>query len=95
MIKCSFTGTIFRDAELRTSKAGKQYLRFSARVGHGDRVQWVGVMVFGDDLSEMAPKLVKGSAAYVEGNLSLDEWTGKDGEKRHGLSVLSSHCQPQ
>jgi single-stranded DNA-binding protein len=33
-------------------------------------------MVFGDDVPELAPRLVKGARVYVEGSLKLDSWTG-------------------
>lgn len=91
-IECAFFGTLGRDAELKTSKSGKQYLRLNVRVGDGDGAQWVGVMVFGADAVELAPKLLKGSRVYIEGSIKLDQWTGQDGSKRHGLSVMSWHC---
>jgi single-stranded DNA-binding protein len=30
---------------------------------------------------------------YVEGALSLSEWTGRDGQKRTGLSVVASRVE--
>jgi hypothetical protein len=41
MIEAAFVGVLARDAETRTSKNGKTFLRFSARVGDGDRCQWI------------------------------------------------------
>jgi single-strand DNA-binding protein len=93
MIEAAFFGALGRDAELKTSKAGKKYLRLNVRVGNGDGAQWVGVMVFGDEAEELAPKLLKGCRVYCEGKLSLDEWTAQDGSKRHGLNVMSFHCR--
>jgi single-strand DNA-binding protein len=92
-IEAALFGTLARDAEAKTSKSGKDYLRFSVRVGDGDAAQWVGVMLFGDAAAEVAPKLIKGSRVYVEGSLRLDEWTAADGATRHGLSVMSWHCR--
>jgi single-stranded DNA-binding protein len=92
-IECAFFGVLGRDGELKTSKAGKQYLKLNVRVGDGDGAQWVGVMVFGDEAVEIAPKLLKGSRVYIEGSIKLDEWTAQDGSKRHGLSVMSWHCR--
>jgi single-stranded DNA-binding protein len=94
-IKSAFFGTLGRDAEVKTSKAGKEYLRLNVRTGDddGDGAQWVSVMVFDQDVVNTAEKMVKGARVYVEGRLSVDEWTGADGTKRHGLSVMSWHCR--
>jgi single-stranded DNA-binding protein len=92
-IEVALFGTLGRDAESKTSKAGKPYLRLNIRCGDGDGAQWISAMVFGDDVDELAPKLEKGSRVYLEGSITLNEWTGQDGEKRAGLSVMSRHCR--
>jgi single-stranded DNA-binding protein len=93
MIEAAFFGSLGRDAELKTSKADKEYLRLNVRVGDGDGAQWVSATVFDAEALTLAPKLIKGARVYIEGRLSLDEWTGQDGAKRHGLSVMSWHCR--
>jgi single-stranded DNA-binding protein len=50
-------------------------------------------MVFDEGATEAAEKFVKGARVYVEGKLSISEWTGQDGATRHGLSVMSWHCR--
>jgi single-strand DNA-binding protein len=92
-IEAAFFGALGRDAEAKTSKSGKNYLRLNVRVGDGDAVQWVSVMVFGDEVPELALKLRKGARVYVEGSIKLDQWTAQDGTKRHSLNVLSWHCR--
>lgn len=92
-IECAFFGTLGRDAERNTSQAGKAYLRLSVRVGADDAAQWVSVLAFDERAIEVAEKLIKGARIYVEGRLSTNEWTGQDGEKRLGLSVMSWHCR--
>jgi len=92
-IEAAFFGSLGRDAEQKTSKAGKPYLRINVRVGDGDGAQWVSVMAFDEAAIEAADKLVKGARVYVEGSIKLDEWTGQDGAKRHGLSAMSWHCR--
>src|SRR5262249_19635512 len=81
------------DAEQKISKAGKPYLRFRVRVGDGEGAQWLAVMSFDADAVAVAHKMVKGARVYVEGRLSLDEWTANDGTARHGLSVMSWHTR--
>jgi len=92
-IECAFFGSLARDAETKTSKAGKQYLRLNVRVENGETAQYINVMAFDADAVAVADKLVKGARVYCEGKLSLDEWTGQDGQKRTGLSVMSFHCR--
>jgi single-stranded DNA-binding protein len=93
MIESAMFGTLSRDAEVKTSKAGKEYMRLNLRVGDGDGAQFVNAMVFDSAAIETADKLTKGARVYVEGKLSIDEWTGKDSAKRHGISVMASHCR--
>jgi single-stranded DNA-binding protein len=92
-IEAALFGTLGRDGELKTSKAGKQYLRLNIRVGDGDGAQWVGATVFDPKAIAMADKMVKAARVSVEGKLSLDEWTAQDGALKHGLSVMSWHCR--
>jgi single-strand DNA-binding protein len=92
-IEAAFFGTLGRDAEAKTSAKGKQYVRLAVRIGDGDDVQWVQVTSFDPDALAAAERLVKGAKVYVEGRLTLDEWTGSDGAQRHGLSVLSFHTR--
>jgi single-stranded DNA-binding protein len=93
MIECAFFGLLARAAELKTSKSGKPYLRFSARVGDGDGAQWISVLSFDETAIEIADKFVAGSKVYVEGRLSLSEWTNSDGVVKTGLSVMSFHTR--
>jgi single-stranded DNA-binding protein len=93
-IEVAFFGTLSRDAEIHTSKSGRNYLRFNVRVGEGDAVQWVNCTVLDPKGIEVADRMVRGARVYCEGRLSLDEWTGKDGTARHSLACLSWHCRP-
>jgi single-stranded DNA-binding protein len=92
-IGCAFFGSLVRDAETKTSKNGKTYIRANIRVENGETAQFINVMVFDADAVAGADKLIKGARVYVEGKLSLDEWTGADGAKRSGLSCMSWHCR--
>jgi single-stranded DNA-binding protein len=92
-IEAAFFGSLARDAEAKTSKAGKVYVRFTCRVGDGDGAQWVNVTAFDEKAVEQADKFIKGARCYVEGSIKLDEWTGQDGAKRHGLSCMSWHSR--
>jgi single-stranded DNA-binding protein len=92
-IEAAFFGTLGKDAEPKTSKTGKPYLRAGVRVGDGEGAQWVNVTAFDPEAIATADKFVKGSRVYVEGRLTLDTWTPEGGEKRRSLSCLSWHCR--
>src|SRR6516225_9284096 len=92
-IEAALFGTLGRDAESKTSKNGKPYLRLNVACGEGDATQWVNAMVFDDRAIAVASGFVKGARVYLEGKLSLDKWTAQDGTERHGLSVMSWHCR--
>jgi single-stranded DNA-binding protein len=92
-IEAAFLGTLGKNAESKFSGSGKPYVRLNMRVGDGDQAQWVSVMAFDQDAIDAADRMTTGARVYVEGRLSINEWTGKDGAKRTGLSVMSWHCR--
>jgi|SRR6516165_5581318 len=61
-------------------------------IGKDDDLQWVSVAVFGK-AAETAGALKKQDRVYIEGSIRLDNWTGKDGAERHGLSVAAFKCE--
>ena len=92
-IECAFYGFCSADAEVRTSQAGKRWVRLRVGVGKDDALQWVSVAVFGK-AAEQAAGLKKSDRCYIEGTIKLDSWTGNDGSERHGLSVAAFKCEP-
>jgi single-strand DNA-binding protein len=91
-IESAFWGTLGRDPELRTSRAGKPYCILNLAVVSGktddgkDVTQWVRATCFGETASKISIAQ-KGDRIYVEGTLKLDEWNAADGQARHGLSI--------
>ena len=92
-IEVALFGTLGRDAESKTSKNGKPYLRLNVACSEGETTTWVSATIFDQAAIDNAAKFVKGARVYLEGKLSLNEWTASDGKQRHGLSVMSSHCR--
>jgi single stranded DNA-binding protein len=88
-IETAFIGRLGQDPELKTSAAGKTWTRLNLAVGLGEDAQWVSVATFGKVAERLCATLHKGDKLYVEGILRLTEWTGRDGEKRTGLSVAA------
>ena len=92
-IEAALFGMLGKDAETKTSAAGKPYLRLNIRTGDGDAAQWINAMCFDADAIAQAERLRKGARIYIEGTLKLDAWTDKVGAQRHGLSLMSWHCR--
>jgi single-stranded DNA-binding protein len=92
-IEAALFGVLGKDAESKTSAAGKPYLRLNIRTGDGDAAQWISAMCFDADAIAVVDSMMKGARVYIEGTLKLDEWTGQDGAKRHGISLMSWHCR--
>jgi single-stranded DNA-binding protein len=89
-IETAFFGSLACDAETKTSRNGKPFNDWG---GEGDGAQRVNVMAFNGEAIERPAKFEKGARVYVEGTLRLEEWTGQDGAKRHGLSCMAWHCR--
>lgn len=93
-IECALTGRLTADPVQRTGKSGKPWLAMNIAIGSGDAVQFVSVALFADSVPEVAGRLRRGDRAYVEGKITLRQWTGLDGHSSAGLSVASFHVVP-
>jgi single-stranded DNA-binding protein len=91
-IDCAFMATVAR-REQKTSANGKDYLRVSVCVSEGDAAPWVTVVAFDPEAITTADRFDIDARVHVEGRISISEWTGNDGAKRHGLPVMSWHCR--
>ena len=88
----ALTGNIGRDAEVRVTPSGTSIASFSVAMtaGYGERKStvWIKASIFGKRAEGgLIPYLVKGTQVAVTGELSLNEWTTQDGEKRTDLQV--------
>jgi single-strand DNA-binding protein len=87
-IDAAVLGTVIRDAELRTSAAGKPWMSVVVRSGDGDAASFVQVAIFGDAAVTLG-RLEKNEKLYAEGSIRISEWTTAAGEKRTGLSMAA------
>ncbi len=88
-----FTGNLGRDAEVAATRGGTSVCRFSVAVttGFGEKQQttWVECGLFGKRAEGKLPQhLTKGTKVAITGELSLDKWTGNDGQERTTLKVM-------
>jgi len=88
MLSILASGTLVRDPESRTSAAGKSYATAQLRVPtEGEAAVLVSVIAFSTTAVEALLAHAKGDTIAVTGRGKLTAWE-KDGEQRHGLSVV-------
>ena len=88
----SFTGTIGRDAEVRTTPNGQTVLNVTVanNIGFGDRQQtlWVRVALWGKRAEgQLQNYLKKGQQVFVSGELSQREYQANDGSTKSSLEL--------
>lgn len=83
MAKTTLLGHIGQDSEMKYTPDGKAVTTFSVAISDGkDSTTWYKVTCW-EKLAETAnEKGKKGTPVYVEGRLKLNEWQGKDGQKK-------------
>ncbi len=93
MIYANVVGRLGADAELKTSKSGKQYV--SMRIASNEYVNgetvttWVGVVWHGERALKMREYFKKGSMAVVWGTLRNTLYDNKNGEKAISVDVYA------
>lgn len=93
-IRVAFEGKVSFDPELRYTQAGKALCNVGVGVADGrGGVDWLRVALWEDLAERMYQELGKGDRVYVEGTLTLRQWTGQDGEQRSGLNVSAWKCE--
>lgn len=90
--RCEFIGTLGRDAETRFSKDAHPILNLSLATKYRDKTTWIRVTAF-NKTAEWNAHLKKGAHVWVEGPMSMEEWTGKDGAKRTTLCMVANTIQ--
>jgi len=92
MQKIMITGRVGRDAELRYTQNNKAVLSFSLATdtGYGDNKKtiWHKCAVWGDRAEKLQTHITKGTALYVEGEVTTRAWKGSDGEAKADLEVF-------
>ena len=90
----SFTGNIGKEAEIRHTANGDAVTGFNVAVksgyGQNEKTVWVKCSLFGKRGEAVAPYLLKGQQVAVSGELSVQEWTNKEGEKVTDIAVRAN-----
>ena len=97
--KIIIVGNLGRDPELRYTPQGVAVCDFSMATNERKRdksgemqevATWFRVTLWRNQAENAAKYLKKGSQVYIEGRLSLEEWTDRDGNTRQTLQVNAS-----
>jgi len=89
MNKYILLGRLLRDVELKQSKSGLPFVQNALASTLKDDKLIIDVVLFGKTAEILHKFVKKGDRILAEGELKLDEFTTKEGEKRrkHTLNV--------
>ena len=98
-----FGGRLGKHAEPNQLSNGDSVANFSLAVDIGTKANpktmWVECALFGKRAETLLPYLQKGTKVTVSGRVSLDEFVGRDGQKRTTLrltiSEIDLHLPPR
>jgi len=93
--KIILVGNLGRDAEARSTPQGKQVATASLAVEDTSKkddrgkyaTEWYRIKIWGKTADTLAPYLLKGKTILVEGRLSIQTWTDKEGRNRYTPEV--------
>lgn len=90
-------GFLARDPELRYTANGTPVCNFSVATSEGkgerEKTTWFRVTFFNKQAEVASQYLQKGKPVYVEGRLSLDKYTDRDGKERQTLEVTGTELK--
>ncbi len=96
--KVILIGNLGKDPELRYTKEGMAFARFSLATNERwrdkqgnsqERTEWHRIVVWDRQAENCAQYLQKGRSAYIEGRLQTQEWEDKEGNKRKTTEVVA------
>jgi single stranded DNA-binding protein len=97
-ITACFTGRLGKDAEVRNARDGAPWASFPVAVdtkaGDETPATWVRVALFGNTVTPLTPRLIKGALVYCEGRMTLGTWTDRDGQTKSGLNLSAWEVVP-
>ena len=100
--KVILVGNLGRDPELRYTPQGTPVCSFSMATNERrkdktgemqDQTTWFKVTLWGRQAETASQYLTKGKPVYIEGRLRVEEWTDRDGKRRHTLEVNATDMQ--
>ncbi len=99
MNSITFDGRLAADSEMRYSPNGDAILNFrvASDIGYGEKktTNWFQCQIWGKRAEALHQFLTKGQQVTVYGQLTLREWSDKDGAKRISPDVRVSEISLQ
>ena len=100
--KVMIIGNLGKASELKYAQTGMPYATFpvatnkyykdDAGVRH-EKTTWFNCVVFGKTAEDVNKYLTSGKLVYVEGELSNDKYTDKDGVERYSTKIIARIIQ--
>lgn len=89
-------GNLVSKPEIRSTSTGKKYINFSIGVNKlrkvnetwESTVDFFPIIVWGDSVVKLQPRLEKGVLVLVDGSLRQQKWE-KDGVKHSGIGIIA------
>lgn len=100
--KIIIVGNLGKDPELRYTPQGTPVCSFSLATNEkrkgrdgeaADVTTWFKVTLWGRQAETASQYLAKGRPVYIEGRLRVEEYTDREGAKRHSLEVNATDMQ--
>ena len=92
--KVTLVGRISTDLELRYTGSNKAYCRFNIAVNRmNEGTDFIPVTVWGKPAENLVQYQNKGSLILVDGSISVNNYTDKDGNNRTSFEVITSNVQ--
>lgn len=92
--KVTLVGRISTDLELRYTGSNKAYCRFNLAVNRmNEGTDFIPVTVWGKPAENIVQYQSKGSLILVDGSISMNNYTDKDGNNRTSFEVMTSNVQ--
>lgn len=99
----SIVGRLGQDPEVKFANSGTAILNLSVACdyqkkadggGYERATLWVRVIVFGKRAESLQKILLKGMRVATSGDLQLNEFTNREGEKRTTVELIANDVEP-
>ena len=91
--QCYITGNLGRDPEMKFTKNGKPYCKFtiasSFKSGGKEYTEWVPVQVWGELAKSCGDYLQKGKRVSIRGGFSTSSWQDSEGKKKYYTQIVA------
>ena len=92
--KVTLVGRISTDLGLRYTGSNKAYCRFNLAVNRmNEGTDFIPITVWGKPAENLVQYQSKGSLILVDGSISMNNYTDKDGNNRTSFEVMTSNVQ--